>query len=230
MKILINLLLICNFVWLQAHTVWIETKVLGKPNQKHEVKMFFGEIDSPTPTEKWFSDIKDLELVIISPSGKKEIIKEKTQKQLYYSSYFIPVEKGVYKIQVNHLVRDLHRKMKITYQSAAFVNTDNSKQMLNLGEQPLEIETLSQWTKLNGKQILKLKKYGEYKVKEKLKIVADNGWETSLKSNDQGEVVFTPLWKGKYLLELVDSSKEQGIHNGQTYETDYKMLTLFLEF
>ena len=59
-KNILSLVLFLSCISLHAHTVWIEANPNGKLNKTQEVKIFFGEPDSPTFTEKWFSDIKDL--------------------------------------------------------------------------------------------------------------------------------------------------------------------------
>lgn len=228
MKSIVKLFFLCCFAMMQAHTVWLETKTNGKLNQKQEIKIFFGELDDPTPTKKWFSDIKDLELKIVSPSGKETLVKEKTQSEGYYTSVFTPTEKGVYKISVKHLVKDTHRKMKITYQSVAFVNVDTKETEVRFGQNPLELSVKNKVPKIGEEYEIKLFASGVAKSKEKLKIVADNTWEQSLTSGLEGEVTFKPLWKGKYLAEYTLAKKESGTHNGQPYETDYEMVTYLI--
>lgn len=225
----VQMLFLCCFAWMQAHTVWIETNTKGKLNQKQDIKIFFGELEAPTPTRKWFSDIKDLEVKIVSPSGKETIVKEKIQNDYHYTSVFTPTEKGVYKISVNHLVKDTHRKMKITYQSVAFVNVDTKDTNVKFGQNPLEISVKNKTPKVKEDYSIQLFSKGEAKAKEKLKIVADNGWEISHSSDNEGFVTFQPLWKGKYLAEYVLSKKESGTHNGQPYETDYEMVTFLMD-
>lgn len=229
MKTLLNLFAICMCYILQAHTIWIETNTFAKTNQKHEIKIFFGELDSPTPTAKWFSDIKDLEIKIISPSGNEFSIKEKVQNEKYYSSFFTPTEYGTYIINVKHLVKDTFKKMKITYQTVAFVKTNQNEQEVKLGSNPFAYEVSNTKFNLNKEKSIRLFFEGEAKSKQKLKIVADNNWEQSLYSNVHGKVTFKPLWKGKYLLEMVNSQKKQGEHNGQPYEIDYEMITYLVE-
>ncbi len=228
MKSIINLLAICLFAFVNAHTVWIETELGGKVNKKHEIKVFFGEIEKPTPTAKWFSDIKDLELRIISPSGKVSVIKEKTQQENYYSSFFTPMEKGVYTISVKHLVKDTFKKMKITYHSVAFMSTDASNNHVKMGVSPLEMVVEHPQHKLNKENKLQFLFNGEAKSKHKVKIVSDNGWEQNVMTNVKGEVKFEPLWKGKYLVEFVNSQKEEGLHNEQPFNTDYQMWTYYV--
>ena len=167
MRRLLTLLMLCSVAWMQAHTIWLETKTLAKLNEKHEIKIFFGEFgEEPTPTAKWFSNLKDLELKIISPMGKEFIIREKTQNDKHYSSFFTPMEKGTYKIIIKHLVADVHRKKKITYQSIAFFTTNFQKENIRIGTFPLEFQFENQPPKI-GKQInVTFWKFGEKRAKE----------------------------------------------------------------
>lgn len=230
MKVLLKFFMLCFFATLaQAHTVWIDTASKAKVNKKHEIKLFFGELDDPTPTAKWFSDIKDMEVKVISPSGKEQIIREKSQNEKYYSAYFTPTEKGVYVVSVNHLVRDLHRGMKITYQSVAYVNTGSENKEVKMGVAPSEFVMNTSDFVLNKDKKIKLIAKGEVKQREKISVESENGWGRTLSTNKDGEVDVKLLWKGKYLISHGVSVKEEGKHNGQDYTLDIKSLTYFVD-
>lgn len=230
MKVLLSLFMLCSFAWTYAHTIWLETKNTGKTNQTHEIRIFFGEPDeAPTPAAKWFSNLKDLELKIISPTGKEFLIKEKTQQTDYYSAFFTPTEKGTYKISVRHLVADVYNKHKITYQSVTFVNVDAKNEVIRLGSTPLEVQFSNNTPKIGESKTIQLLSSGMVKAKGKLKIASENGWEKNLYSNEKGEVFFKPIWKGKYLLEYVNSQQISGQHNGKAYDTDYEVLTYMID-
>lgn len=57
-----------------AHALWIETKATGTKGKAQEISVYFGEFSDNdiTKADKWFSDLKDFSLVVISPS-KKEV-------------------------------------------------------------------------------------------------------------------------------------------------------------
>lgn len=230
MRGLLKLLMLCSFTWIQAHTIWLETETLARINEKHEIKIFFGEFDEePTPTARCFSNLRDLELKIISPMGKEFIIKEKLQNDKYCSSFFVPMENGTYRVIVKHLVADIHRKKKITYQSIAFFTTNSQKESIRIGTFPLEFQFENQHPKVGEQIEVTFWKFGEKRAKEKLKIISDNGWEKTLSVDANGTVVFQPLWKGKYILEVVNTQEISGLHNGKPYEMDYEMLTYVID-
>lgn len=213
----------------QAHTVWIDTNPNGKINKAQEVKVFFGEPDSPTFTDKWFSDIKDLVLTLTHPSGKKEIL-NKTQKESHYSATFIPTEKGIYTLSVKHLVKDIFKEMKITYQSVAFVSVgtkDVSK--LTLGELPLQLSFDTSQVKVNSTKNFTMLKEGNMAVKERVSITSENGWAMAYRTDSNGKIKFNPLWKGNYLLEFSWANKQEGNHNGKPYQTDYQTVNYMIK-
>lgn len=231
MKTFFKLLLVLCFSWIQAHTVWLETAQNGKINQKQEIKIFFGEgYTSIMPSAKWFSNIKDLELKIVSPSGKEIIVKDKVQNEKYYSAFFTPTEKGVYKISFNHVVKDIHRGMKITYQSESLVNVSSSFKEELVGEKPLQLQVNFLDAKLNKDNTIKVIGDGQAKQREKVTIVSENGWKRTLLTDAEGKAVFKPIWKGKYLIEYNISKEEKGKNEeGQEYNTDYKVITYFFD-
>lgn len=228
MKSILKVLLLACFSFVQAHTIWIETENKSKINQKHEIKIFFGELSKPTPTKRWFSDLRELELKIISPSGKEQIIKEKDQKENYFSSYFTPTEKGIYTISIKHIVKDVYKDMKITYQSVTFVKTTNTHSELNLGASPVELKLDTKTPKLNENKTIKALSNGSTKEKEKIKIASETGWEKDYHTDHLGNITFQPLIKGKYLIEFAQPKKEDGEHNGKTYKTNYEMITYLI--
>lgn len=226
-KIIFSILMTLCFLSVKAHSIWLETQPVAKTNKPHEIRVFFGESDDITPTEKWFSDLKDFSLTITSPSGQQIPMGEKKQSEKYYSVFFTPTEKGVYEIHLKHLVKDVFRKMKITYFSGALVSTEGNTEKI-IGENPLQLKLSSEPLKVGKERKIILLKNGEVKKSEKLAVEAPNTWGKTLYSNVRGEVTFTPLWKGNYKLAYSLSEKEQGEHNGQPYEVDYKMITIKL--
>lgn len=219
---------ICS-ITLHAHTVWLETSTSGKINKQHEVKVFFGEPDSPTFTEKWFSDLKDLEIKLIAPSGKEQNL-TKTQKESHYVAFFTPSEKGVYKVLVNHLVKDVFKEMKITYKSVAFVSVgEKETKELTLGSEPLQMSFDTAIPKVEKEKVFKFFNEGKVAEKQSVKITSQNGWGMGYRTNNKGEIKFKPLWKGKFLVEFSSPKKQEGEHNGKLYKTDYQTINYLIE-
>ncbi|MEI9910329.1 MAG: hypothetical protein WDO71_12095 [Bacteroidota bacterium] len=111
---------------LLAHALWIETKPTGTKGKSQEVKIYFGEFADKgiSLTEKWFSDLKDFSLVLITPD-KKEIKLSPIAKTDYYSAQFTPAIDGVYTLVMHHIAKDVYGIMKLDYNSSATVVVGN---------------------------------------------------------------------------------------------------------
>ena len=222
------IVLLCLAMTAKAHTLWLETQTSGKLNKQHEVKIFFGELESPTFSEKWFSDIKDVEVKLIYPSGKEEILQKK-QRENHYTTFFTPTEKGIYTLSVNHLVKDIFKDMKITYQAVAFVNVDSKeKKQMRLGNVPVQLSIENSDIKAGAESKIIILKDGTLADKERVNITFENGWGQSFRSNNKGEVSFKLPWKGKYMVQYSSPKKEESTHNGVSYKTDYQTITFIL--
>lgn len=227
MKKLIFLCILCMSVWANAHTIWLETNTNGKLNKPHQVKVFYGEFEDPNFTHKWFSDLKDFKLVLISPSGKQEIL-EKKQEEAYFSSFFTPTENGTYTLWVKHIPKDTFREMKITYQAVAFVNVGKVSEKEFVTGENFQLGFLNTNPKLNKKYMVKTIKDGAV-TKGEILVEFKNGWQRPERSNVRGEASFTPLWKGKYLVSHRLSTAEEGEHNNKAYKTNYQWINMVVE-
>lgn len=215
-----------------AHALWIETKAAGIKGKPQAIDVYFGEFSDKdiTKTAKWFSDIKDFSLVVITPS-KKEIKLTAAALEDKYQAFFTPDEEGVYTVAMHHTVKDVYGTMKLDYNSSATVTVGN----LSKGnEAAANTNTIS----LFSKEVTTAKKDTEVKVnalyegktasKRKIKVIAPNGWEKELWSSKEGEIAFTPLWSGNYMVEFAYTEKAPGEHNGKKYDEVWKMATYFI--
>ncbi len=73
-----------------AHALWIETKAIGTKGKLQTIDVYFGEFSEKDieKTAKWFSDIKDFSLILITPS-KKEIKLTATALENKYQAFFM---------------------------------------------------------------------------------------------------------------------------------------------
>jgi hypothetical protein len=215
-----------------AHALWIETKATGTKGKPQEISVFFGEFSENdiTPTSQWFSDIKDFSLVAISPTNQQiKLLTVASEKK--YQAYFTPEEDGVYTIIMQHTVKDLYGSMKLDYNSSATVVVGNqlkgNEAIQNTNEISLFTQEAAQ-AKVS-KSVTVNAWYGAKIAKnQKLKVIAPNGWEKELYSNDKGEITFTPIWSGNYMVEFAYSEKTTGEHNAQKYDEIWKMATYFI--
>ncbi len=215
-----------------AHALWIETKATGTKGKAQEISVYFGEFSDNdiTKADKWFSDLKDFTLVVISPS-KKEI--KLTAKALdnKYQAFFTPDEDGVYTIVMHHKVKDVYGTMVLDYNSSANVTVGNiakgNEAVANtnvIGLFSKDVLTAKQNTKINVNALYE----GKIAKEQKMKVIAPNGWEKELWSNENGEISFTPIWPGNYMVEFAYTEKASGEHNGKKYDEIWKMATYLI--
>lgn len=215
-----------------AHALWIETKAIGTKGKLQAIDVYFGEFSEKDieKTAKWFSDIKDFSLILITPS-KKEIKLTATALENKYQAFFTPDEEGVYTVAMHHTVKDVYGTMKLDYNSSATVTVGNA----TIGnEASFNTNIISLFSK-EAKAIKKDTKImvnalyeGKIAKEQKMKVIAPNGWEKELWSNENGEISFTPIWSGNYMVEFAYTEKVTGEHNGKKYDEVWKMATYLI--
>ena len=215
-----------------AHALWIETKATGTKGKQQEISIYFGEFSDNdiTASAKWFSDLKDFSLVLVSPS-KKETKLTAAALENKYQAFFTPDEEGVYTIVMHHTVKDVYGTMKLDYNSSATVTVGNASKgneaNANLNKISLfakEVTTAKKDAKITVNALYE----GTIAKKQKMKVIAPNGWEKELWSNENGEISFTPLWSGNYMVEFAYTEKNTGEHNGKNYNEIWKMATYLI--
>ncbi|WP_337964751.1 hypothetical protein [uncultured Flavobacterium sp.] len=215
-----------------AHALWIETKATGTKGKAQEISVFFGEFSDNdiTKADKWFSDLKDFTLVLVSPSKKETKLTAKALDNKY-QAFFTPDEDGVYTIVMHHTVKDVYGTMKLDYNSSATVVVGN-KTAGNYATANNNIIGLFSENADIAKKNLKIDGFALYEgvsaKKQKIKVIAPNGWEKELWTDDKGHFSFTPIWSGNYMVEFAYTEKAAGDHNGKKYDEIWKMATYLI--
>ena len=189
--------------------LWIETNTEAKVGDWHEVRVFFGEpneTNKPTPTERWYSDLNTLSLLLISPSGKVVTL-EKKQAELYYYANFKVEEEGVYTLSINHLVAKVYKRMRLRYQSVAYVSTHPLKETIIMGDKSFFRLGIVPAEKEGQKYKAFYKKRG------------------TVRTDKKGAFYFNPDTSDRYVLNLAKKKKHRGKHNDRKYLFDYIWLT-----
>ena len=215
-----------------AHALWIETKATGTKGKAQEISVFFGEFSDNdiTASAKWFSDLKDFSLVVISPSNKETKLSA-TALENKYQAFFTPDEDGVYTVVMHHTVKDVYGTMKLDYNSSATVTVGNPAKGNEASVNSNVISLFSKdATTAKQKAVINVNALYEAKAakKQKMKVIAPNGWEKELWSNENGEISFTPIWPGNYMVEFAYTEKAAGEHNGKKYDEIWKMATYLI--
>lgn len=215
-----------------AHALWIETKAAGTKGKAQEISVYFGEFSDNdiTKADKWFSDLKDFTLIVISPSKKETKLTSKALDNKY-QAFFTPTEDGVYTIVMQHTVKDVYGTMKLDYNSSATVVVGNKAAGNAITSNTNKIAVFSENADAAKKdaKITGTASYDGAVAKEaKIKVIAPNGWEKELWTNDKGEFSFTPIWSGNYMVEYAHTDKAAGEHNGKKYDEIWKMATYLI--
>ncbi|MCV2487247.1 hypothetical protein OD917_20100 [Flavobacterium sp. SH_e] len=212
-----------------AHALWIETKATGTKGKAQEISVYFGEFSDNdiTKADKWFSDLKDFTLVVISPSKKETKLTSKALENKY-QAFFTPDEDGVYTIVMHHTVGDVYGTMKLDYNSSATVVVGNKSAGNIAAANNNKISVFSENADIAKKNTVvnvSALYEGAIAKSQKIKVIAPNGWEKELWTNDKGEISFTPIWSGNYMVEFAYTEKSAGEHNGKKYDEIWKMAT-----
>ena len=212
-----------------AHALWIETKATGTKGKAQEISVYFGEFSDNdiTKADKWFSDLKDFTLVLVSPSKKETKLTAKASDNKY-QAFFTPDEDGVYTVVMHHKVKDVYGTMVLDYNSSANIVVGNKAAGNSIASNTNKIAVFSESVDVAKKdtKITGVASYDGAIAKEtKIKVIAPNGWEKELWTNDKGEFSFTPIWSGNYMVEYAHTDKASGEHNGKKYDEIWKMAT-----
>ena len=226
---LFSCLLFAGLSKASAHAIWIETDPVAKKAASHQVKVFFGEYgDNERDTvAKWFSDLKEIKLWLVSPDGTKTQLSTSDGVN-HLSASFTPKEDGVYTLLIAHVVKDMHGKSKIEYNASATVLVGKQAAANKASFNPNEISVFTEtpWmAKLQSP--IKLQSFYQNKpaAKQKVQVVSPSGWEKVLYSAEDGTTTVTPVFTGVHMVELMQQVKEPGEHNGKPFESTWKIAT-----
>ncbi len=208
---------VLSFQFSNAHALWIESAQVGKLNQSHAVKIFYGEYENQTidKIDKWYSDVKDFKIYVISPDLKStELIKENADD--HFATSFIPTMEGTYVLKVVHPAKQPYEITAFEFSSVAQVQVGKASNFTL--EQPLGIQLKSAsgtvGQDVSGQVYFKKVGYAD----AELIIMGPQGWTKTIKTDSQGGFTFQPLIKGKYVLEVSKMDDEKQDWFGQAIE------------
>ncbi len=203
----------------KAHAIWIETNSKAAKNKSQEVKIFYGEYPSGEvdPTEKWYSDLKDLEVWVISPGQVKTRL-TLTDATDHLKAEFTPTEDGVYYITTVHATKDLGGTTKYQFSSIAPVISGNAVPSIAAPSSvPLSVVLAPKPYKTRQQIDLQVFKDGQAFADGEVLIMSPEGWVKTVKADKDGKVSFVPKLKGNYVIETSDYKKEEGEWNQKKY-------------
>lgn len=208
---------------LSAHALWIETNGSGKVGQAHEVKIFYGEYaeNERDITSKWYSDVKELTLWLVGPDQQKIKLATTLGDDVATAS-FTPEKDGQYTLLVSHPAKDLAGTTKYHFLSSTTVAVGKTASDIDAAAISNELKVFpAAGVKYKAKAPVKLKAIhnGSAKAEATVNVFSPAGWSVILKTDKDGLVEFTPLWPGRYVVEVSDFQKKKGAVDGQEYES-----------
>lgn len=212
-----------------AHALWIETSAQGKKGTSQDVKIYFGEFgtDDISQATEWFSDLKDFNLILITPDKQEINLPVKAAGDAYQAS-FIPKMEGTYHLAVRKVVKDVYYGFKLNYNATAAVQIGEAASGLS-APNPMAIIPVSGDYRVGKVIRLRTDSDTALKGEKTLTVVSPNTWTKRLYPDKDSRAEFTPLWPGKYLVEMVVKEETGGTHNGKAYQTDFHCATFIYE-
>ncbi|WP_149915346.1 DUF4198 domain-containing protein [Sphingobacterium cavernae] len=226
-KLIVMLLSIFACKMVSAHALWIETIPLGAKGKEQELKIYYGEYSEGLiePLDKWYSDVKDFKIYVLSPSKKKtELLKAPVTD--YYKATFTPSEEGTHIVYIEHPAKD-------TYKTTAFEFLAMAKvQLGNITPTPLglslTIDLDPKYYKVGDLINAKIMRNNEIFVNAEVEVVLPDGWVKKFKTNNSGIISFSAPLKGKYLLEVTDTENKDTNWFGTTIDKIWRVNTVVI--
>ncbi|MES2807455.1 MAG: DUF4198 domain-containing protein [Bacteroidota bacterium] len=227
--ILLTLLISAITTGTFAHALWIETAGNGQAGKAQTVKVFYGEFveGERDSVAKWYSDVKDFELWLVGPDSKK--VKLETKVGLnFYEANFTPATDGTYTLAVSHKAKELGGKTLYHFLASTNVIVGKAVSGKISAVNPLQLHQ-TEIAKLN--KAIKFEAYhnNAEAAQKKVSVFSPNGWSKELITDAKGNVVFTPPFAGRYVVEISDTDKTPGQHYGKPYEASWSGATYSFE-
>lgn len=215
-----------------AHAIWIETNTSGKIGQAQEVKVFLGEYaaNERDSIQNWFSNTKDFTLYVTAPDGTKKKL-ECTANGNHFKASFTPEVAGTYLFSIDHTIKAVYGGKKYRYSALGIVKVnksisgaDNIKQL----EGPALI-TADKAHKVNSTENVHLLYNKAKPAGSAVTVQSSEGWLKKFEADKDGNVAFSPIWGGRYMLEGNFAETASGDHEGTAYTGVWHTVTYCMD-
>lgn len=229
--ILLTLGLLFSASSIFAHALWIETASTGKVGQKQSVKVFYGEYADlgRDSVSTWYSDVKEFTLWLVGPDQKKVQLTIRPAIN-YFEASFTPQQNGSYTIMVSHEAKELGGTTKYHFLSSANVSVGKAAPLVAQNTNALKLH-VADVSSLKLKQPVKMTALlNDAAVSKKaVTVFSPTGWSKEFYTDEKGAFEFTPLWPGRYVVEVSDMDKTPGQHHGKDYKATWKGATYSID-
>lgn len=234
-----------------AHFVWVETDAKASPGSEQSIKVYFGEYHEFLREEAGgkLDTIDGVTLRIVDPKRAVTDISV-TKKGNHFEGTLpscIPGRYAVIAEQHEAGVQDLTKHdlgivKPVFHARTQFVCFEDGRVSERDGESapPLDLDVIPLSKGLNlakgtinywpgGEIVAKVVFKGKPLASTQLFVHSPIGWDKELHTDSQGVVSFTPLWPGRYVLEVVHVEKTPGEFKGKPFEAFRHRATLSLQ-
>ena len=234
----------------QAHFVWVEAEATAPAETGQPIKVYFGEYSEFLREEHGgrLDSIDGVTLRVQDPKrGKTDVPLTKQVNHFAGAlSSCLPGRNAVVAEQAKAPVQDLRKHdlgivKPMFYARTHFVCLEDGRVNEHDRDQsaPLDLDLIPRTTGLNlatgrmshvpgGEIVVKALFRGKVLPGTQVLVHAPIGWDKELKTDADGMVSFTPLWPGRYVLEMIHVEKTPGEFEGAAYEALRHRSTLAL--
>lgn len=188
-------------IGVKAHALWIHTSSTSEIGKKHSYKVYYADYheNAIEPVAKWYSDVREFELWLVSPTGKKTKLKP-TATEEYFEGNFTPEEEGEYRMQISHTADP--GENKTAYQFNAYAQIWVGK-----GKVPALPETDFALVRKAKSSDLEVFYKGKALVEADIAILGPDAVSQELKTGKKGRASATLDAKGLYFAEATNTEK-----------------------
>ncbi|WP_192346877.1 DUF4198 domain-containing protein [Algoriphagus sp. Y33] len=197
----LTLMLMMLIVSVQAHALWIHTASNAEKGKEHPYRIYYADYheNAIEAVANWYSDVKEFELWLISPSGKKTRL-EPTATVEYFEGTFLPEEEGEYRMEISHTADP--GDSKTAYQFNAYAQVWVGK-----GKSKAKVDTDLALIKNANSSEYELLYKGKPLAEGDVMVLGPNAETQELKTGKKGKVSLDLANKGVYFAEATHTEK-----------------------
>ncbi len=234
-----------------AHVVWVETEGTAAPDREQSVKIYFGEYGEFLREENG-GRLDTIDGVTLKVMDAKRVVTELplVKQGNFFEGVLASCKPGRYAVLAEQKVAEVQDLTKYDHgivkpmfharsQFACYESGRFGEREPEVAQQfDLDVVPVSKGMNLadgvtnywpGGEIVVKVLYKGVPLASRQVIAHAPIGWDKELHTDAQGIATFTPLWSGRYVLEVEHQDKTPGEFKGKPYEAMRHRATLSLD-